>query len=789
MSLVRAEQQRVVLENERGLKVVLPNERGYGHAEVFLNETSVGMFELLHEQRVAQTFKTPPYVRVAPLDHRFANVDLIQDAADHATIRFSGGSGFFFSEITLTLQRANNALAIAYAITPTNAYEDVSESPYFEMIFAPPHARMDFVQYPFHAPLTSNEGVQELDIEPVRHLVPFMFGKWTNDHAQYFCGAGYGVDQPFWQGRFQYRAAASGGGIFRLWPLGLLPKHRSQTGRFSVVLAFGATQADCIHSYRQSSNYDMTLPQPRTISKAADLFMSIYKRGNVYVPGIGYHQQIKFDTGEPFLQGYGRYISICSNVGVAHSHYLWWMKHPEELWARDRALEIANFFMQSQADHGGVPNLLWREEGRYMTYAQQVKEERERSGLDTSFFPQSEIVFTTHMLSMAAYYLYRMAIEREKVEKHSCEDWKRSALRAIEYLIDKVQPDGLIGRNFSLDGEYDDICANIWFLIALDYIHTMTHDARYDEVRTRVENWVEETFARSNHWFNWSADAGWWRGHGYPIIDHDAFEVPTYATYCIYRFIKTKKQEYLQRAKDALAYVWLCMIPIQYDDYTHLTKGLIKEQDTYSTFDVPFNTTRLFDGLPLVSLITGNRFYMEFYRFLQRVQLTYQAVDREYPAFYIGLDWAKEDVLGEADHGYISEFAGVIWIDSILSQYCFAYLGGRDWCIGLDEDTKVHPVVGPADSFVAYSTLSLVEMKYVHQEKMLELSVREEKGMHGIIGLGGIERLPSSAVLEVNGEKEFSLGSCYDTLTQTCKLPVVVGEGGRIRIRVSSWRD
>ncbi|MPN49789.1 hypothetical protein SDC9_197411 [bioreactor metagenome] len=64
--------------------------------------------------------------------------------------------------------------------------------------------------------------------------------------------------------------------------------------------------------------------------------------------------------------------------------------------------------------------------------------------------------------------------------------------------------------------------------------------------------------------------------------------------------------------------------------------------------------------------------------------MAYQAVDCDYPAFYIGLDWIQPDTLGEGDVAYISEFAGVIFLDSINSSFCYRFLSTGNEVMGLD---------------------------------------------------------------------------------------------------------
>ena len=408
-------------------------------------------------------------------------------------------------------------------------------------------------------------------------------------------------------------------------------------------------------------------------------------------------------------------------------------------------------------------------------------------GKDSPHFPDGVFLYTTHMMSMAAYYLYKLYLARKEVENIDCSEWKRSALGAMDYLVDKVRPDGMVGRNYTEEGKYDDICANAWLLIALDYFHSQTRDGKFDDARRKMESWVERTFSGINHWYNWSADGGFWLGDGFPPINHDAFEIPTYATYCMYRYMKTKEKGYLQRAKDAIEYLWLCMIPIQYPGYSHITKGLVKEQDTYSTYDVPFNTIRLFDCFPYLSVIEDNDFYMLFYKLMLQLQMAYQAVDRKFPAFYIGLDWIKEDALGEEEVAYISEFAGCILVASINSPYCYRYIRGKDSRIGLDYEPGFDAGVEDGDIVIAYSTCSVRSCVHDTGKHSLDADLAGRTGRDCVIGIRWNRSLfpVESTKILVNRKREIDAAMCFDSSTGIAEFNFTLPADKKILIELS----
>ena len=741
--IISVTERAIIMKNPLGCRLeILFDGESYRMGSFYYKTTKLGAEANSFINRQADAYipqKHKRYEIASPMRYSLPNYEIIENTPQKGVIRFYGRNKDLDVSVTIALSRDSYGYSFHYKF---KTLREIPYPLYVEVPFHPNGSETLFIQYPFEAPLNADfKGVW--DIIPRRSMAPFMFGCKKVEGQKYFMGVGYHLNQEYWKGRLQYDNL-SGEGLFRIYttdtyliPFQVGGPHWPEHERvydLHIIVSTAQTQSDCIRGYLDNCGYDLSTPIYRSIEDSIALLISVYKRTPAYCKGKGYHQCIHLDTGEP-SKGYGKYVPVCANVALAYQLYKYWLANRSEKWAKERALEIVNFFIKSQNEDGGVPTLWEPMKNRYLTYIEEVRETRRKAGLDTSYLPKGKFLYTTHMLSMAAYYLHRLYTERKKFEGIDEKTWRDSALKATGFLINKIEADGSIGRNYNEEGMYDDICANAWFLIALDYFYQKTGDKKFDEAREKVERWVYKTFAEINHWYNWSADGGWWMGEGPPPINHDAFEIPTFATYCLYRYIRTKEERYLQWAKDVIHYLCLCQIPIQYPEYKHVTKGLIKEQDFYGTYDVPFNTTRLFDCLPYLTVITGDPFYMKLYKLLIQTQLAYQAVDRKYPAFYIGLDWKEVDEYGEKDTAFIVEFAGSMLLESVNSPYAYRYVGGRDWGIGLDYELPFKPNFGPKDPYVIYASSRVLAASWNRENLCLKVVLNGPVGSSGVLGV------------------------------------------------------
>lgn len=206
--------------------------------------------------------------------------------------------------------------------------------------------------------------------------------------------------------------------------------------------------------------------------------MQMYRNCSAYVAlppfkSMAYHQQISPETGIPPTKGYGAYIPIGVNVQLACQFYRYWQAHPEQVWAKERAINMANFFVESQTPSGAVPCLWDPQAKRFRAYNWRI----DKPGY----------IYATCQQAMGAESLYRLYLARRETEQVDVAAWKTSALRAIDDLAGKVRPDGFLGRSYDADGNYDATCAAGWPLVAMDYFHAQTGDATYDAARERLE--------------------------------------------------------------------------------------------------------------------------------------------------------------------------------------------------------------------------------------------------------------------------------------------------------------
>jgi hypothetical protein len=455
--------------------------------------------------------------------------------------------------------------------------------------------------------------------------------------------------------------------------------------------------------------------------------MTLYKNTPAYIKGGGYPQLIRLDTGNystTIPHGwYSKYTATGPQVQLAYELYRWWKNNPEETWAKDRAMEMVNFAIEVQADNGAFTT--WDLDTGKMSVL------HPDDTVGTNFLAHVYSTLDTSVGALHLYMLYKEVKEFAGVE-HS--EWKDAALKAVEYIVSLMGPDGQLGRNYSVYGKYDkDTSGQAYPLIVLDYMADEIQDTRFAEARDKLERWLYDRFIAVNDWCNASVDGGAWQGTDWPPPhNNDAFYVISLATYCVYRHIKTGEARYLQMAKDAVAYHWLIAVPIQYPGYEHTTKGLQKEQGFYSAFDVPFRTDEIIDCLPYLSKVTGDPFFMRYYRMLIQTQLDYQAINMPYPGFHIGLetdDTGREpiDKLAEGNLGYILRFAPV-FLKSVLSPNAYRYVGGEGWGLGLDYFLPFDPDLGASAPYVLSATTLVRDLAWDSESSVLFVDLYSRRG-------------------------------------------------------------
>ena len=180
--------------------------------------------------------------------------------------------------------------------------------------------------------------------------------------------------------------------------------------------------------------------------------------------------------------------------------------------------------------------------------------------------------------------------------------------------------------------------------------------------------------------------------------------------------MRTGEPKYLEWAQHIVAYNWLATIPVQFPEFQHVTKGLVREQEFYLTYDLPFRTCLYIDCLPYLTAVTGDPFFFDYYKLMIQTQMAYQNRPPRMQSFDIGLWWDASgadpsDELGEPNVNYIVEFCS-LFLESVTSPNAYRYVGGPDWGVGLDYDLGFKPQFDPAGPYVVSCASRLEDARW-----------------------------------------------------------------------------
>jgi hypothetical protein len=733
--IIREERGCLTLANRRGCRVVLaPQDGHYGLGEFFFQDRPVGP-PVPHVVKIGDKFENSANPWSSLFDgrwrpgHRASQVEVLHNEADKGVVRMTGREGFLDVSATCTMHADCPGISLDVSATVWRAS---IWWPIFVSLPFHPQA-MEFVQVPLEVPLRRDEG-QRWAVTMRRWHAPVMLACQIVEGRETFVAVGFHLQQPRLKECLLEYAPEDGEGALRAYFPGRLfpgceqgvgpgekPEARTYVNR--TVVAFGASQCECVEGYRELCGYDVSTDLHGDVEESLDELFDVYRDAQVYVSVEGfknkaYKQQIT-PEGEEYEPGYGRYIPIGVNAQLACQFYLRYLSRPDQTWLRDRAFNMAGFFCESQMPSGAVPTLHWPAEKRFSAYIPPLTD--------------AGYLYATCQMSMGAYALHRLAALVEEHEGDPCSAWREAALKAMDFVVARQEKDGILGRSYADDGRHDDVAAPNWPLIALDYFHAVTGHERYARSRDALEEWTLEHFAGVNLWFGWSTDAGCLVTN--PVcLNVDVLDTLTFVTYCVYRHRRTGDAKYLRAAEDVLAYVWTCTIPVQYEDHQHVTKGLTFEQFAYHCFDLPFRTCLLVDALPYLAAVTGKRFYMDFYRLMVQTQLAYQ-MDPPWAAFHIGLGMSMADVepadtLSEQENKYIVEFAS-LYLEAQQSLGNYRYVGGPDWGVGVDYEVPFEVHAAAAEPYVIASSHRLVDVHWDEPRGVLELTLAPRLGWPG----------------------------------------------------------
>lgn len=728
--IISVDGNAITLKNDIGCKLVIWNADGrYGLGTFYFDGVALGapIEYFATESNVFFASSSDQFQQLYPGSwsphYQASKYEILENTSECGTIKFSGGSGKLDGSVTITLLQGSTGYKLDYDMKMRKA---VKHPLYVSGSFFSKNMR--FVQYPGEDPIIAPFQSQ-WEIIPTRATVPFMFGSQVIDGKEYYVGVGYQLGKDDYRhGKLQYNAAEIA--PFQIYFTNSQPSGWfGRDGKFQlhIVISTAATQWDCVSGYRSQSGYDISTPIRRTLDNSLKGVMNMYKESTVYVSlppfkNKAYHQQVNPYTGSAPLYGYGAYIPIGVNVQLAYQFYIYWQKHPDETWAKERAINMANFCVETQATSGAIPTLWDPKAKRFRAY---------QSPMDELGY-----IYATCQQSIAAHSLYRLYLARLEAENIAMPKWKDAAIKAINDIASKVQPDGLLGRSYDKNGKYDNACAANWPLIALDYFYDKTGDKKYDEARARLEKWVYKNFVYPNLWTSWSSDGAGWR-FGPSPHNIDLLNSQSFATYCIFRHMRTNDPKYIEWAKHIISYNWLGTIPIQFPGYKNVTKGLVREQDWYTTYDVPFRVCMYIDFFPYLSMITGDRFFQDFYKLMIQTQMAYQNLPPMMQSFNIGLEWDESgseplDEIGEQQRNYIVEFCSM-FLESVNSPNAYRYVGGPDWGVGLDYDITFTPDFKKNEPYIAAASTNLASEKWDTSTKTIAGTLLGDTGDKGVL--------------------------------------------------------
>lgn len=726
-NIISVQDREIVLSNPLGCKLAIYRDGGkYGLGTFYFHDVPLGgtIKTFLNEDNhyVWDEYKADRY-------------EIIENTPERATIKFYGTVGWTNVEsrwtASITLTNKNTGYELHEQVEPYT-WAGRFHPLYVAAPFS--NAAMQFVQYPLENPLRP-PFAGHWYVTPDVGKVPFMFGKQTIQGTDYFVGVGYTlVGQDYTQGKLEYDTVQPdtpfrvyfpylryAGGVSWMTASGEAVRPADEKAYFRLppyelrmIVSTADNQAACIRGYRENSGFDISTPIRRKISDSVAAVMRAYKDvplKTVYIPGKGYRGRAWANSDE--RGDYYTYVWPGTNVQIAFLLYKYWEGHRSETWAKDRAIEMANFFMASQLPSGVV--------------ARNWDEEKQEYTTEAPSMPAFGFIYCPWGTARGSENLYKLYLERKRVEGVEEVKWKESALRGMDWLVRRINAEGMLAHTYDKD---DKSCGMIGghlaaALTALDYIYQQTHEDRYDRARAKLEAWYYKTFAEPNEYYNAPDDCVTWRppAGSVQLKDNDAIETLPFAAYSTVRYMETKEPRYLRWAKDVAAYGWLTRMPVEMPGSKMPTRGVLEEQSIWPMYDLPWaaGTCRCFAYL---TLLTGDPFYARYYKLIIQTQLAFQQYDQKYPFFASVLAMAPDirelpfsrvvdsrrrprDRLWETIDGKIGVwllFYTSFFIEDMTAPYTYSYFGGKDWGVGMDYELPFQPNFGDNPYVMAAST-------------------------------------------------------------------------------------
>lgn len=650
-------------------------------------------------------------------EYTVSDCEIVENTPHKGTLRFHGIAGKMGLTITATMTSQSPAIVFNYAIDPIH--------PSYHRVFVRiPFFTKDslFLKYPYEDTLYADSPRWSVETDISRS--PVVFGCEKIQGKNYYLCAGYHLEDSFDESRFEIEASEHPDAPFKLFApfkgmarhldlqcitelellrVDLAKERKDSIRHFRFIVSMGDTQYDCLKGYVDNNGYDLDPHICYSIENACGQLYDTYKNAPGYIPGKGYTQLIRTDTGRydsTVPHGwYSKYICPGPSVQLGYELYQYYLRNPKETWARERAFEMADFIVKSQFENGLFTNV----------NTDTAKLFHEGSGDTFLSESLSGFFFNAADMNLGAYHLYMLydAVKEHEHEAH--ESWRTAAQKTIRTTMKFMGEDGSLGRNYSLDGKCDLLCAAAGeTLMALNYMYRDTKDEKVRQYRDLLDSWVYNTYIFKNDFADNCMDGGAWVGGGTPPKDNDTMGLMGYVCYCAQRYQETGDPTCLQRAKDAFIYQLLCTIPIEIPGFTHRTRGLIREQDFYSAFDLPMRVNDYLDCLPYLSKETDDPLFAQFGSVILQTEMDYQEKINPYRGFHIGLQCDYDgrtpiDSIAERNSIYIIRFAA-LFLKAVNGPLNYPYAGGKTWGVGRDYYLPFNPDLGAHMPYVRSCT-------------------------------------------------------------------------------------
>ena len=298
--VVREEQGCVTLSNRRGCRVVITPQNGrYGLGEFFFGGCPAGP-HVPHVVKIGDKFENSANPHTNLLNgrwrpgHRAAQVDILENGAEKGVVRMTGREGFLDLSAACTMHADCTGIAMDVSATVWRA------SIWWPMFVSFPFGpeSMEFVQAPLEMPLRRNEG-RRWAVTMRRWHAPVMLACQVVDGQDMFVAVGFHLHQPrLKECLLEYAPEDCEGALRAYFPGRLFPGREQGVGPGETppartyvnrtVVAFGATQSECVEGYREMCGYDVSTDLHGEVEESLDRLFDVYRDAKVYVSVDGF---------------------------------------------------------------------------------------------------------------------------------------------------------------------------------------------------------------------------------------------------------------------------------------------------------------------------------------------------------------------------------------------------------------------------------------------------------------------------------------------------------------------